>query len=41
MLRIWAEPTGVGASLVGAHATPRIQPVGSDEGNHEGCPYNA
>ena len=38
MLRICAE-LGVGASLVGAQATPRIQLAGSDEGNHKGCPY--
>ena len=41
MSRICAEPVGVGASLVGAHATPRMQPAESDEGNHEGCPYKA
>ena len=41
MLRICAEPVGVGASLVGAQATRRIQPVGSYEGNHKGCPYKA
>ena len=41
MLRIWTEPVGVGASLVGAQSTPRMQPAGSDEGNHKGCPYNA
>ena len=36
MLRLWAEPIDVGASLVGAQATLRIQPAGSDEGNHKG-----
>ena len=41
MLRICIEPSGVGASLVGTQSTPRIQPAGSDEGNHKGCPYNA
>ena len=41
MLRICAESVGVGASLVGAQVTPRIQLVRSDEGNHKGCPYNA
>ena len=41
MLRICAEPVGVGASLVGTQATRRIQPVGSSKGNHKGCPYNA
>ena len=40
-LRICAEPIGVGAPLVGAQATRRIQLAGSYEGNHKGCPYNA
>ena len=40
-LRICTEPVDVGASLVGAHATPRIQLAGSDEGNHKSCPYKA
>ena len=40
-LRIGTEPVNVGASLVGAHAALRMQPAESDEGNHEGCPYNA
>ena len=35
MSRMGIEPVNVGASLVGA------QPAESDEGNHEGCPYNA
>ena len=39
MSRICAEAIDVGAFLVGAQATPRIQPAGSDEGNHKGCPY--
>ena len=38
--RICAEPVSVGASLVGAHATRRIQLAESDEGNRKGCPYN-
>ena len=38
MLRIGTEPIAVGASLVGAQATRRIQPVGSYEGNHKGPP---
>ena len=41
ILRIWTEPMDVGASLVGAHATPRLQPAESNEGNHKSCPYNA
>ena len=41
MLRICIEPIGVGASLVGAQSTPRIQPARSYVGNHKGCPYNA
>ena len=41
MLRIGTKPVYVGASLVGTHATPRMQPAESDEGNYEGCPYNA
>ena len=40
MLRLYAESVGVGASLVSAQATRRIQPVESYEGNHKGCPYN-
>ena len=40
-LRIGAESGGVGASLVGAQATQRIQLAESYEGNHKGCPYNA
>ena len=36
MLRICTEPVSVGASLVGTHATPRLQPAESDEGNHKG-----
>ena len=31
MLRIWSEPLYVGASLVSTHATPRMQPAGSNE----------
>ena len=41
VLRTFAELVGVGASLVGAQTTRCIQPVGSYEGNHKGCPYNA
>ena len=41
MLLICAELVGVGASLVGAQAIQRIQPAGSYEGNHKGCPYDA
>ena len=41
MLHIGTEPVDVGTSLVGAQATPRIQPMGAYEGNHKGCPYNA
>ena len=37
----YTEPVNVGASLVDAHATPRMQPAESDEGNHKDCPYNA
>lgn len=40
MLRICAEMIDVGASLVGAQATRRIQPAESYEGNHKGCPYS-
>ena len=41
MLRTGTEPFDVGASLVGAGATRRIQPAGSLKGNHKDCPYNA